>query len=48
VIVDAMRTSRLRSEVLARLECFLAHVVEEFEFLEDLRDFFEPPEAGLC
>jgi len=35
------------SDVLARLESFPEHVVISFEFLEDLRDFFGPPEAGL-
>jgi hypothetical protein len=34
-------------DVLARLECFPAPVVVGFEFLEDLRDFFGPLEAGL-
>lgn len=32
-------------DLLVRLECFLAHIDIDFEFVEDLRDFFEPPEA---
>ena len=43
---DTNKPRRSLFAVLTRLECFPAHVVVDFEFLEDLRDFFEPPEAG--
>jgi hypothetical protein len=43
---DADKRRRSLFDVLARLECFAAHVVVDFEFVEDLRDFFELPEAG--
>jgi hypothetical protein len=44
---DANKRWRPLFNVLARLECFPAHVVVDFEFVEDMRGFFEPPEAGL-
>ena len=44
---DADKRRQSLFDVLARLECFPAHVVVDFEFVEDLRDFFEPREAAL-
>jgi hypothetical protein len=46
-LCDANKRWRSLFDVLARVECFPAHVVVDFEFVEDLRDFFGPPETGL-
>jgi len=44
---DANKRRRSLIDVLARLECFPAHAVVAFEFLEDLRNSLGPHEAGL-